>query len=137
MSGFRVREAGIKQLFSARGEVATWNRGVARGVQREIKKRTPVDTGRLRASWRLKHFAAGGSLRLVSTIYTDVNYVNYVIRGRGPVVPVRRQFLRFRGRGGNWVYAKRVRGVPPNDFVQNGLMAGAGATHRIKLRVPR
>lgn len=137
MAGFKVRERGVKQLFSTRGEVAKFNQGVARNVQRQIKKRTPVDTGRLRASWRLKHRPAGADLQLVSTIYTDVNYVNYVIRGRGPVVPVRRQFLRFRGRSGDWVYAKRVRGVPPNAFVQNGLVAGASATHRIKLRVPR
>lgn len=137
MSGFRVIERGVKQLFSARGEVATWNRSVARNVQRQIKKRTPVDTGRLRASWRLKHNAAGASLRLVSTVYTDVNYVNYVIRGRGPISARPGKFLRFRGRSGDWVYARRVRGVPPNDFVQDGLTAGAGATHRIKLRVPR
>lgn len=136
MSSFRIRERGVKALFSPRGDVARFHRKTARRVQTEIRKRTPVDTGRLRSSWRTKHHTLGG-MRLVSTIYTDVDYVNHVIHGRGPVVPLRRQFLRFRGRSGDWVFAKRVRGVPPNAFVQNGLIAGAGATHRVKLRIPR
>lgn len=136
MVRFTVNNAGVRQLFAPGGDVARFHRRTVRQVHGGIVRRCPVDTGRLRASWRTKHFSMSG-LRLVSTIYSDVNYVNYVIRGRGPVVPRRRQFLRFRGRSGEWVFAKRVRGVPPNDFVQNGLMAGAGATHRIKLRVPR
>lgn len=136
MSGFRVIDRGIAQLFSNGGDIARWHRSTVRRVRSEIVRRTPVDTGRLRASWRTRHQSSGGTV-LRSVVYTDVQYVNYVIRGRGPVVPVRREFLRFRGRSGGWVFAKRVRPVPPNDFVQNGLIAAAGATHRIKLRVPR
>lgn len=136
MVTYRVDNSGVRDLFAPGGEVAQFHRRTVRQVRAEIVRRCPVDTGRLRSSWRTRHFSLSGT-RLVSTVYSDVNYVNYVIRGRGPVVPVRRQFLRFRGRTGDWVFAKRVRGVPPNDFVQNGLMAGAGSTHRVRLKIPR
>jgi len=137
MAGSRVNQAGINALFAPGGEIGRWHNRVVRQVRAEIMRRAPVDTGRLRSSWRVKNFAPTGN-RMVSTVYTDVNYAGYVVSG-GPewIYPRSKKFLRFRGRGGEWVFARRVRGAKPNNFVQDGLMAGAGRTHRIKLRVPR
>ena len=138
-----MNDTGINQLFGPAGDVGRWHRATVRRVRAEIVKRAPVDTGRLRSSWLVKHWGITSGNRLVSTIYTDVNYANYVIMGtgiyagKGWITPKSKQFLRFRGRGGAWVFARRVRGQRPNNFVQDGLMAGAGATHKIRLAVPR
>jgi hypothetical protein len=122
-------------MFKGSGEVARWHRAAVRRVKAQIQRRAPVDTGRLRSSWRIKHIPSSGPVA-VSYVYTDVNYANYVIRGHGVITPKRGEYLRFRGRGGAWVFAKRVRAVPPNNFVQAGLIAGTWGTHRVKLRVP-
>ena len=137
MAGSSVDATAIEAMFRPGGEVSQWHFGVVRAVRGQIVRRAPVDTGRLRSSIRTKT-TRPGKLQIVSTIYTDVDYARYVVFG-GPrwIYPRRRQFLRFRGRGGQWVFARRVRGQRPNNFFQDGLLAGAGATHRIRLRVPK
>jgi hypothetical protein len=91
-----------------------------------------VDTGRLRASINTQLVVRGD--RPIAIVGTNVRYARFVHDGtgiygpRGRVIrPKRRKFLRFRPKGtGRWVYARKVRGMRPNPFLANALVAAKG-----------
>jgi len=105
-------------------------------VAREITRKTlrvhaaavrgaPVDQGRLRGSisWEMQQDARG----VVGRVGTNLHYATYVERGtRTPIVPRNAKVLRFVGRGGRIVFAKRVRGQPPKRFLERALDAARG-----------
>ena len=67
-----------------REEVKAVVNEAALNIQRKAKRRTPVDTGRLRASIHVKHFNNG----LASEVGSDVEYAPYVEFGTGGFVEV-------------------------------------------------
>lgn len=91
-----------------------------------------IDTGRLRASINTQLVIRQG--RPIAVIGTNVRYARYVHDGTGiygprhrMIRPVRRKFLRFRPQGSRrFVYARKVRGMPPNPFLANALKAARG-----------
>ena len=91
-----------------------------------------IDTGRLRASLTtVIVFRNGEPACLVGT---NVKYGWYVHEGTGiygpfrrPIRPRRAKFLRFKPRGSSkWVFARSVKGMVPNPFLQNALFAARG-----------
>ena len=117
---------GPRGTFQAEAHVALSQTldGLAGGLETRVRREAPVSPassnppgqspGRLRAGLKVKahHHGNGGDIELTS----DMPYTKYVIRGRGEVRARPGGFLRF-FLGGRWVYAKRVRAVPPNDFI--------------------
>lgn len=83
-----------------------------------------MDTGRLRASIRIEARRTL-TLRSVYTIGSDVEYAGFVNDGtrRHFIRPKNGQYLRFRGRGGGWVFAKIVDhpGTKPRPFLDDAL----------------
>lgn len=79
-------------------------------------KEAPHKTGTLQRSIKLNFFPIGFEL------YPTVNYAGYVVSGTQPhiIVPVRAKALRFKGRDGQYHYAKKVHhtGTKANPFVE-------------------
>ena len=110
-------------------------------VMNQARRNAPVDEGRLRASIAMEMRSQNGSP--VGRVGTNVEYALYVHEGtgveagRGYIVPVRARVLRWpaknnsgagnrRYRGGatgNYVYAKRSRGVKARPFLRDALSA--------------
>lgn len=137
MGGYKLHKGNINKMFFPTGDVGRWHRAATRRVHTRIRAGSPVDSGRLRASWRVRYRRPEQHL-LTGTVYTNVKYAPYVIggtgiyAGRGYITPRRRKYLRFRGRDGRWVYARRVRGQRPNNFPIRALLS-LGPPWRIKV----
>ena len=87
----------------------------------ELTKAGRVDTGRLRNSlrWELR-VGSGGNLRVL--VGSDLDYALYVHEGtEGPIRPKRAKVLRFKGKGGVFIFRKEVSGIPPTPFLTNAL----------------
>jgi hypothetical protein len=55
---------------------------------------------------------------------SDLPQARYHARGHGVIVPVRKKALRFRPKGSTrFIFARRVRAVPPNRYLQRSLRA--------------
>jgi hypothetical protein len=76
--------------------------------------------GRLRRELRVQQTREG--LRGTLVLDSPTPYARWVLGGRGEVRPVNRRFLRFWIRG-RLVFARRVRGVPPNPYIQRAFEA--------------
>lgn len=128
MTGFRV----VVDLSQFRDMLAKVPGAIDRAVEltaleawRNVAIESPVDHGRLRSSWQLRRTGI-----YAWEVYSGVDYVEHVIRGHGEIVPVRAKVLRFRPKGsGQFVFAHRVRAVPPNPFIDR-------AVTKTELRVP-
>jgi len=91
-----------------------------------------IDTGRLRASISTNLVTRNGVPTVL--VGTNVNYALFVHNGTGiygpmhrPIRPRHAKFLRFRPRTSRrFVYARQVRGMPPNPFLKNALSAARG-----------
>lgn len=92
-----------------------------RAVQQKAKVECPVDTGKLRDSIFMRQVM--GQEGMSVQIGSDVEYLIYVIKGRGPITAKPGKVLSWIGPGGKRIYAKHVRGVPPNDFLSRSLDA--------------
>jgi hypothetical protein len=91
-----------------------------RKVETGAKRRCSVLTGRLRSSITMTTEQENG-LPIVR-IGTNVHYGIWVHEGRGPVTPVRADFLVFKVRGGSGlVYARAVRATKGNPFLRDAL----------------
>lgn len=108
-----------------------------RRTETAAKRRAPVDNGKLRASITSQTDIQGK--RIVGTIWTPVFYAIYqhegtgVYAGNGPIKPKNGKFLVFKpkqghpqGKGrkggkGGLVFARQVKGVPPNPFLEDAL----------------
>jgi phage gpG-like protein len=116
-----------RMLHSPEGPVGRGLLVPAIRVEGAIKRRCPVDTGRLRSS--ITHSLGHGPAGLVAVVGTNVRYAGWVNRGTGiygphhtPIVPVHASMLRFKPRGSsNYVYARSVRGMPGRHFMALGL----------------
>jgi len=110
-------------------------------VLNQARRNAPVDEGRLRASLAMEMRSASGNP--VGRVGTNVEYALYVHEGtgieagKGYIVPVRARVLRWAaknnsgsgrrrykaGATGNYVYAKRSRGVKARPFLRDALSA--------------
>lgn len=120
-------------LSSPTGPVAKdlYRRGLK--VQRKAKlnlQRNPmrVDTGRLRSSIQVQLVMVGG--KPVVRVGTNVFYALYVHDGTGiygprgvPITPHTAKMLSWKAKSGKRVYAKSVKGMRPNPFLKDAVMA--------------
>ena len=90
----------------------------------------PVNFGRLKGN-RESGVRDEGS-KLVGFVSFTTYYALYVSLGTGiygpkgaPIKPKKGKALVFRGRDGELVYARQVKGMPPNPFLTNALRVGA------------
>ena len=90
----------------------------------------PVDEGRLRNA-RNSGVRDEGS-RLVGFVAFTVEYAIYHAKGTGiygpegrPIKPKKGKVLAFRTKAGVMVYARSVKGIPPNPWLVNALKTGA------------
>jgi hypothetical protein len=96
---------------------------ITRRVLNRAKVLAPVDTGRLRSSGRMdiKITAVGPT----GSVTFPVSYARYVHEGtRAHVIRAKtKKVLRFKGRGGGWVFAKKVNhpGTKKREFVEQAL----------------
>jgi hypothetical protein len=112
-------------------ELATAGRASGLLLQGLAQSEIRVDSGLARSMTRLQSVEvapAGVTVTVASTArsVTGFPYPWVIEEGRGPVVPVRRRFLRFEA-GGGVVFAKRVRGVAARPFMRPALVTGRPA----------
>lgn len=121
----RINQAALTQLLhSPSGPV----RGKVDSVRRETAAiavaTSPVATGLLRNS--MTQDTRDEGVRLVAEVVFHADYSLYVMKGtKGPITPKRGQFLVFRGRGGQLVYARSVRGQEARPFLVDALKAAS------------
>jgi len=114
---------------------------VTRETWNGARQRAPVDEGTLRAS--LLYRVETGRTRVTGTVWSPLQYALYVHEGTGiygprrrVITPRRHRFLRFEVKPGGplragqrvpargnrrVVYARFVRGTPPNRFLTDAL----------------
>lgn len=147
MSTLRLDSAGLQALLSSpQGPVARDIQRRTNRVRNAAIRRVPVDEGRLKNSITMEMGMSGGTV--VGRVGTNVEYAIYVHEGTGIYVgrdyitPKRGKYLRWpyknnSGRGRRryragateqYVYAKRVKGVPPRPFLRDALAAADGTT---------
>lgn len=89
-----------------------------------------IDTGKLRASISVQ-LRKKNARTLVVRIGTNVEYALWVHDGTGlygpmhrPITPKTKRYLRFRPHGSStYVYARSVKGMRPNPFLESALGA--------------
>lgn len=99
---------------------------IAAHLMGELRKEAPVDTGRLAGSFQLDEDRSALGLPEFH-IRSGVNYALAVHTGTGvygpsrqPITPVRAQRLAF-SVGGVPVFAKSVKGSPPNPYIDRAI----------------
>lgn len=114
----------------AAGPVARKVETVARHTANIARVEAPKDKGLLAASIHDEVHVLG--LLIHGRVYSRLPYVIYqhegtgVYAGRGPIRPKRANYLKFKPKGSNkFVYAKQVKGVPPNPFLLRALVAAS------------
>jgi len=88
-------------------------------------------TGELRGKIRV------GTGRMVTFVEARARHAGWIENGTGiygprgtPIVPTTKQFLRFRGRGGGWVFARSVKGTRATHFMAKAQGVGADVLTR-------
>lgn len=127
----RYREAQTRDLYRRGLRVQARARVLLSGTAGHPKR---VDTGRLRSSVQVQLRALAGSP--VVRVGTNVRYARWVHDGTGiygprhrPIKPKRAKALRFKGRRfgkSGWVYARQVKGMKSNPFLEDALIAARG-----------
>lgn len=83
--------------------------------KRRVRTRAMANSYRARTTYSSRH---GTAIEITNT----VPYYQWQEHGRGPVVPVRARLLRFQPKGSRaFVFARRVRGVAPGNFLRDAL----------------
>lgn len=142
MARISVDRNRLAEVFRDAG--VAWAADMGRRVVNEAKTRAPVDTGRLRSS--IAYTVDVTPSQVTLRVGAQVPYARYVEEGTGiygprqaPIYPVRRQALKFprprggggRGNGsGGFLFAKWVRGMPPNPYLADALKAVFGGAVR-------
>ena len=145
MAGVRVRvtmnHGELNRLLrSESGPTGKRVSEITRKTTNGAKRRAPVDTGKGRASIHGEVRHTGSAM--VGTVSTPLKYMGYQHRGTGiygptgqPIRPKSGKFLVFapkqgapnpagnRGGRGRLVFAREVKGVPPNPFLTDALRA--------------
>jgi HK97 gp10 family phage protein len=87
-----------------------------------------IDTGTLRSSINTQLLSLGG--KPVVQVGTNLFYAIYVHEGTGiygpkgrPITPKTAKMLSWKNRKGARIFAKSVKGMKPNPFLKNALMA--------------
>jgi len=113
-------------LRDRNGPVGRMVRRVADRTASLARSYAPVDSGRLRASIRVKFRA--GEREVKAWVYTNLDHGLYVHEGTGiygprgrPIRPRRGRFLVFPGEDGRLVFAREVRGQRPQRFLLRAL----------------
>lgn len=123
------RSAIERLLTSPSGPVRRAVREVTEDVARAARRRAPVDDGRLRSSIRTAYRTRRRTV--TGIVFSDLDYSQYVQRGTGVYGPRGRP---IRGRpvmvfpdrqGGGLVFARQVRGQPPQPFMLEALRAAS------------
>lgn len=127
----RLDHGGIEAMLRGpEGAVAGDLRRRGNRVLNRAREEAPVATGALRQSLRLDMVSENGvpEARISSALQYSV-YVHEgtgIYAGRGYIYPVAARFLVWRSREtGELVFARRVRGQPPNPFLKRALEAAA------------
>lgn len=121
-------QGGVAQDLMRRGFLveSQAKRNLTRDPQR-------VDSGRLRASIGPPQFV-GRNGEFAVIVGTNVSYARYVHDGTGiygpkgtPIRPRGGRYLRFKPKGSaRYVYAREVKGMRPNPFLADALVAARG-----------
>lgn len=124
----------IRRLFNDPSSSAERQlRQRAEAVKRQAQKnllRPPggFDTGRLSASIEVVRTTEGGVVAY--RVGTKLPYAGYVHNGTGiygprgqMIKPAHAKALRWRGPGGDVIFAKQVKGMKPNPFLRDALHA--------------
>lgn len=129
-----INQAQLRQfLASPAGPVVRHVEKLTRRVANEARRQAPVDEGTLRASIQQAVTVTG--TKVVGRVGSGLDYALYVHQGTGiygpkgkPIVPIRRQYLRFEVKSGKLakgkrpvVFAKSVKGSPPKPFLVDAL----------------
>lgn len=116
----------IARLSAPGGDIDTFTRRVA-GQARDRAKMNlttdgSVDTGRLRNSVQYQRFPT--ARRSVNyQVGTNLDYGIYLERGTRDHGPRTAKVLRFRGKSGAFVFAKRVKGIKATRWLSRVLAA--------------
>jgi len=87
----------------------------SKDILREIKRETPVRSGRMRSGWELRRGTKMWRLT------NKVPYARFVVRGTRKVIyPRTRKYLRFVSMGKVW-YKRWVRGQRPRPILYNAI----------------
>lgn len=125
----RINRSGMSQLHSLiRAEVVD----VADDIEAEIKRRQPNDTGRTRSQWR-QRVTRSTDREITITISNPSDVAAWLHTGTGiygpvgrPITPVTADFLRFRPKGASqFIFRRSVRGMPPSDYIIDGMEAAS------------
>jgi len=118
---FEGAEAVIRKIGRARGQLTVKSKKMGKEVGNimveELQKEAPKGkSGKLAKNIysRIIEQPNGFTVEAISGMY----YTKWVISGRGPVVPIHRQALRWETKSGEVVFAKYAGPTKPNPFHQ-------------------
>lgn len=128
MARTRVRitldKKAIARLGAPGGDVDTFTRRVAARARDRAKLNLTqdgsVDTGRLRNSVQYQRFPTA-SRRINYQVGTNLDYGIYLERGTRDHGPRTAKVLRFKGKNGAFVFAKRVKGIKATRWLSRVL----------------
>lgn len=150
-SHVEVHRARMQQALSTGG--GRWANSIGRQIANRARARCPVDEGRLRSS--ITHTVRVGPSAAAVRVGSPLEYARYVHEGTGiygpkkkPIVPVTAKALKFqtpkligplpagvrtpaKGKRG-FVFAKSVKGSPPNPFLTDALKDVLGPAVRVR-----
>jgi len=93
-------------------------------ARQNLLRSTGFDTGRLSASIKVEKITINGVVAF--KVGTKVPYWIYIHEGTGiygpkgePIKPKNAKALRWRGPGGDVIFARSVKGIPPNPFLRD------------------
>lgn len=130
----RLNDTEMRNLLQGpNGPVVQHVTRLCRRVTNQAKRNCKVDEGTLRASITYAVLPSPNSV--LGRVGTPLIYGLYLHEGTGvygpkarPITPIRRQFLRFEVKSGTsavgrrpLVFARSVRGVPPDKFLLRAL----------------
>jgi len=103
-----------------------WGVKTAVSLENRVKQNAPVDMGRLRAS--ITHRVVETGDNVIARTGTNVHYAAYQEFGTGVhgprkalIYPKNAKVLRWKRRGGGFVFARYVRGVQPKKYFTRAL----------------
>ena len=111
-------------------EMANAMNSTALDVQRFAIGYAPARTGSLARSIKVVKANAKKLLALVGTNLFYAPYQEFgtgIFVGKGYIYPKRAKVLRFKTRGGKWVFARRVKGTPPKKYMTRARQDGVRA----------
>lgn len=97
--------------------------GIMFQLQQKAKTNAPVRTGYLKNHIGVQKKKEGWELVAAAPYAAYVESGTGIYRKESPgyIIPKKARFLVFRGKGGNLVFAKKVRGQPPQYFMARAI----------------